>query len=68
MKDDEGRTTVSGSAALGVGLSWVLGSVLLGYLTAGTPDWGRRVEQMLAWAAVGALPAVIVVLMLSHDD
>ena len=68
MKDEDGRPLVSGTAVAVVGSGWLLGSLLMGWSTATPPDLGMRIEWSLGWAAFGAVPAIIMILVWSYLD
>lgn len=65
MKNDEGRTLVSRRAIAVVGMLWLLGSLWLGAGMA-APHAGGFIEVALALAALGAIPAVVLVLVWSY--
>jgi len=65
MKNGEGRILVSRRAVAVVGMVWLLGSLWLG-MGMGAPHPGGFIEAALALAALGAIPAVVLVLVWSY--
>jgi len=68
MKDEDGRRLVSRTAVAVVGSGWLFASLLLGWSTATPPDLGTRIEWSLGWAAFGAVPAIVMILVWSYFD
>lgn len=66
MKNEEGRTLVSTTGAAVIGSLWLLGSVVLGFATATAPGFARGLEFVLMWLALGAFPAVLLLLVWSY--
>lgn len=66
MKDKEGRRLVSGRGAAVIGSLWVLGSVVMGWGTASTSLVPRQFEYTVGYLALGAFPALLLVLVWSY--
>lgn len=57
---------VSARVAIVVGLLWLVGSGVLGVLTAPEPGFGAAVEMAAFFATLGLLPAIVMVVVWSH--
>ena len=68
MKDGDGRPLVSRTAVAVVGSGWLFGSLLMGWSTASPPELSTRIEWSLGWAAFGAVPAIVMILVWSYLD